>query len=112
MYCIYHLKGVGYIHFEQLFFGFQQTRLCDKTSIFNYICHCSSLLFKVSAIGTNALLRPCLHVQNCPPDHRRVNLRHLPGDVGLQLIEGGRARAVDLGFEESPQAEVKGGEVG
>ena len=41
-----------------------------------------------------------------------VNLGNLPGDVGLQLVEGGRARAVDLGLQEAPEAEVEGGEVG
>ena len=66
----------------------------------------------MSAIGIDALLRPCPHVQDGPPHHCWVNLGYLPGDVCLQLIEGGRARAVDLGLEEAPEAEVEGGEVG
>ena len=36
---------------------------------------------------------------------------NLPGDVGLQLVEGGQARAVDLRLQEAPEAEVEGGEV-
>ena len=35
--------------------------------------------------------------------------RNLPGDVGLQLVQDGRARAVDLGLQEAPEAEVEGG---
>ena len=38
----------------------------------------------------------CLHVQHCPPHHGRVNLCNFLRDVGLELVEGGRARAVDL----------------
>ena len=78
----------------------------------SYNDHWCSLLLKVSAMGTNALLRPCPHVQDGPPHHCWVNLGYLPGDVCLQLILGGRAKAVDLGFEEAPEAEVEGGEVG
>ena len=67
------------------------------------------LLLKVSAIGTNALLRPCSHVQDCPPHHLWVNLGNLSGDARLQLVEVDWARAVDLGLEVSPEAEVEGG---
>jgi len=38
-----------------------------------------------------------------------INLGNLPGDIGLQLVKGGRAWAVDLGLEEAPEAEVEGG---
>ena len=72
----------------------------------------TALLLKMSASCCNALDCPCPHVQHCPPHHGRVNLGNLPCDVGLQLVEGGRARAVDLGLQEAPEAEVEGGEVG
>ena len=36
----------------------------------------------------------------------------LPSDDSLQLVEGGRARAVHLGLQVAREAEVKGGEVG
>ena len=78
----------------------------------SYDDHRSSLLLKVSTIGIDALLCPSSHIQNCLRHHGWVDLRNLPGDVGLQLVEGGRARAVDLGLEEAPEAEVEGGEVG
>ena len=35
-----------------------------------------------------------------------------PGDVGLQLVEDGRASAVHLGLQVAPEAEVEEGEVG
>ena len=53
-----------------------------------------------------------LHIQHCPPHHSKINLGNLSGDIGLQLVEGGWARAVDLGLQEAPEAEVQGGEVG
>ena len=37
--------------------------------------------------------------------------RNLPGDVGLQLVQDGRARAEDLGLREATVAEVKGEKV-
>ena len=37
--------------------------------------------------------------------------RNLPGDVGLQLVQDGTARAEDLGLREATEAEVEGGEV-
>ena len=60
---------------------------------------------------------PCPHVKlgawACgPPPHRWVKLSQLPGDIGLQLVERGRARAVDLGLQVAPEAEVEGGEAG
>ena len=69
-------------------------------------------LHKMSAPCSNALHCPFPHVQHCPHRHGRINLRNLPDDVGLQLVEGGRTRAVNLGFEAAPLAEVKEGEVG
>ena len=52
---------------------------------------------------------PCPRVQHSHPHHHRVNLGNLPGDIGLQLVKGGRALAVDLGLEEAPESEVEGG---
>ena len=53
---------------------------------------------------------PCPRVQHSPPHHHRFNLGNLPGDVGMQLVQDGRARAVDLGLhQEAPEAEVEGG---
>ena len=66
----------------------------------------------MSAPCRNALDCPCLHIQHCPSHHSRINLGNLSGDIGLQLVEGGWARAVDLGLQEAPEAEVQGGEVG
>ena len=48
-------------------------------------------------------------VKRGPPLHRWVKLSHLPGDLGL--VEGGREKAVHLGLQEAPEAEVNGGEV-
>ena len=69
----------------------------------------TALLLKVSAPCSNALDCPFPHVRHCPLHHVRVKLGNLPGDIGLQLVEGGRAWAVDLGLEEAPEAEVEGG---
>ena len=69
----------------------------------------TALLLKMSAPCRNAL---ALHIQHCPPHHSKINLGTLSGDIGLQLVEGGWARAVDLGLQEAPEAEVNGGEVG
>ena len=109
LYRIYHLNCVvtGGLHIGQIFF-FKVTYLCFKTSLYDYIYddHCSSLLLKVSSVGSNALHRPCLHVQHCPPDHHRINLCHLLCDVGLQLVEVGMAWAVHLTLEILPEAEA------
>ena len=53
-----------------------------------------------------------LDLKHGPPHHRWVKLSPLPGDVGLQLVEGGRERAVHLGLQVAPEAEVEEGEVG
>ena len=58
---------------------------------------------------SNSLDCPFPHVKHCPLHHIRVNLGNLPGDIGLQLVEGGRAWAADLGLEEAPESEVEGG---
>ena len=63
----------------------------------------------ITALLLNTLDWPCPCVQHSPPHHHRVNLGNLPGDVGLQLVQDGRARAVDLGLQEAPEAEVEGG---
>ena len=63
----------------------------------------TALLLKMSAPCSNALHCPFPHVQHCPPHHGRVNLRNLPDNVGLQLVEGGRTRAINLGFEVAPK---------
>ena len=47
-----------------------------------------------------------------PSSSSLVKLSHLPGDVGLQLVEDGRASAVHLGLQVAPEAEVEEGEVG
>ena len=60
------------------------------------------LLLKMSAPCSNALPCPFLHVQHCPPHQGRVDLRNLPDNVGLQLLEGGRTTAVNLGFDVAP----------
>ena len=39
----------------------------------------------------------------------QANLGNLPGYVALQLVKVGRARAVDLGLQEAPEAEAEGG---
>ena len=69
----------------------------------------TALLLKVSAPCSSALDCPFPHVEHCPLHHVRVNLGNLHGDIGLQLVEGGRAWSVDLGLEEAPEAEVEGG---
>ena len=51
-------------------------------------------------------------VKRGPPLHRWVKLSHLPGDIGLQLVKGGRERAVHHGLQVAPEAAVNGGEVG
>ena len=62
------------------------------------------------------LLRPCLLVQDCP--HHHMGQSGFPPWWCWSVAhwgtfnEGGRARAIDLGLKESPQAEVEGGEVG
>ena len=63
----------------------------------------------VTAPCSSALDSHFPHVKHCPLHHIRVNLGNLPGDIGLQLVEGGRAWAVDLGLEEAPESEVEGG---
>ena len=75
------------------------TYILDKFSFLQTRSHggrCSSLLFKVSTVCIDALLRPCLHVEHGSPDHRRVNQSYLPGDVGLQLVEVGGEWGVDI----------------
>ena len=64
------------------------------------------LLLKMSAPGSNALHCHFPHVQHYPPHHGKVNLHNLPDDVGLQLVEGSRTRAVNLGFEVAPKWET------
>ena len=71
------------------------------------LCYTCKLL--ITALLLNTLDWPCPCVQHSPPHHHRVNLGNLPGDVGLQLVQDGRARAVDLGLQEAPEAEVEGG---
>ena len=68
----------------------------------------TALLLKASFPCSNSLDCPFPHVKHCPLHHIRVNLGNLPGDIGLQLVEGGRAWAVDLGLEEAPESEVEG----
>ena len=63
----------------------------------------------ITALLLNTLDWPCPRVQHSPPHHHRVNLGNLPGDVGLQMAQDGRVRAVDLGLQEAPEAEVEGG---
>ena len=70
----------------------------------------TGLFLKVASPCLDALGCPCSHVKRCSSHHVRVKLRDLPRDVSLQLVEGGRARAVHLGL--APEAEVEGGEVG
>ena len=69
----------------------------------------TALLLKASFPCSNSLDCPFPHVKHCPLHHIRVNLGNLPGDIGLQLVEGGRAWAVNLGLEEAPESEVEGG---
>ena len=38
-----------------------------------------------------------------PPHHCLVKLSQLPGDIGLQLVEGGRERDVHLGLQVAPE---------
>ena len=64
----------------------------------------------MASLCCDALGCPCPNVKHGSPHHCRVKLIHLPSDVSLQLVEGGRARAVHLGL--APEAEVEGGEVG
>ena len=92
---------MGYILDKFYFFSVAKLHIT-----ITYEDHCSSLLLKVSTVGSNALHGSCLHVQHCPPDHRRINLCHLPCDVGLQLVEVGMAWAVHLGLEILPEAEA------
>ena len=47
------------------------------------------------------------HVKHCPLHHVRINLGNLPKYIGMQLIDCGRAWAVDLRLEEAPEAEVE-----
>ena len=70
----------------------------------------TGLLLKVASPCCDALGCPCPHVKHGSPHHCRVKLSHFPSDVSLQLVEGGRARAVHLGL--APEAEVEGEEVG
>ena len=60
----------------------------------------------MSAPCRNALDCPCLHIQHCPPHHSRMVI------LASSWVEGGWARALDLGLQEAPEAEVQGGEVG
>ena len=69
----------------------------------------TALLLKASFPCSNSLDCPFPHVKHSPLHHIRVNLGNLPGDIGLQLVEGGRAWAVDLGLEEAPESEADGG---
>ena len=50
------------------------------------------------------------HVMHCPLHHVWVNLGNLPKYIGIQLVDCGRAWAVDLRLEEAPEAEVGRGE--
>ena len=72
----------------------------------------TGLLLKAAPPCCDALGCPCTHVKHGSPHHCRVKLSHFPSDVSLQLVEGGRARAVHLGLQVAPEAEVEGGEAG
>ena len=56
----------------------------------------SLLVLKVTSISMQALLSPHLDIKDGHADHCRVQGLHLLQDVGLQLVQGGRAGAVDL----------------
>ena len=63
----------------------------------------------VTAPYSSALDSHFPHVKHCPLHHVRINLGNLPKYIGMQLIDCGRAWAVDLRLEEAPEAEVEGG---
>ena len=70
---------------------------CDQKQII------TGLLFKVATPCCDALSCPCSHVKCGPPHHCWVKLSQLPGDIGLQLVEGGRERDVHLGLQVAPE---------
>ena len=76
-----------YVHFGRHFFKISSnfSLWLDKDT--NGQC------FTSQNVRLTALHCPFPHVQHCSPHHGRVNLRNLPDDVGLQLVEGSMTRA-------------------